>query len=213
MTTPNPPVRAYAGVGASERIAARRTKLVEAGLKLFTTQGYTATGVKDLCREAGLTDRYFYESFANREELLLAVFDAVTEQLLHRIRQAAASAPQTSPEREVATVDAFVRELTTDPRTARLLFVEMHGVNNVVRQHARAGIQHFVDLVASMIREVLPPDTPDAQLRMTALSVIGAMEQPLLAWHFKEVDIPAEHVIAHCVQIFDAIVRAGGSSA
>ena len=87
----------------------------------------------------------------------------------------------------------------------------MHGVNNVVRQHARAGIQHFVDLVASMIREVLPPDTPDTQLRMTALSVIGAMEQPLLAWHFKEVDIPAEHVIAHCVQIFDAIVRTGGS--
>ncbi|MFI1158058.1 TetR/AcrR family transcriptional regulator [Streptomyces sioyaensis] len=141
-------------VDASERIAARRAKLIEAGLALFTAQGYVSTGVKDLCREAGLTDRYFYESFANREMLLLAVFDTVTEQLLHRITQAAASAPQTSPEREQATVEAFVRELAADPRKARLLFVEVHGVNDVVRQHARAGIRRFVDLVADMIRDI-----------------------------------------------------------
>ncbi|MEU8916215.1 TetR/AcrR family transcriptional regulator [Streptomyces nigrescens] len=209
MTTPHPPVRAYAGVGASERIAARRTKLIEAGLKLFTTRGYMATGVKDLCREAGLTDRYFYESFANREALLLAAFDTVTEQLLDRITQAAASAPQTSPKREQAMVEAFVRELAADPRKARLIFTEVHGVNDAVRQHARTGILRFVQLVADMVREILPPDTPEAQLRMTALSVIGAMHQAVTAWHSKEVDIPAEGLIAHCVQVFEAVVRAG----
>ncbi|UYB38916.1 TetR/AcrR family transcriptional regulator [Streptomyces sp. Je 1-4] len=211
MTTPHPPVRAYAGVGASERIAARRTKLIEAGLKLFTTRGYMATGGKDLCREAGLTDRYFYESFANREVLLLAVFDTVTEQLLDRIAQAAASAPQTSPEREQATVEAFVRELAADPRKACLIFIEVHGVNDVVRQHARVGFLRFVDLVAAVIRDILPPGTPETQLRMTALSVIGAMAQAVTAWHSKEVDIPTERLIEHCVQVFEALVRAGGS--
>ncbi|WP_311044720.1 TetR/AcrR family transcriptional regulator [Streptomyces sp. ID38640] len=192
-------------------MAARRTKLIEAGLKLFTTRGYMATGVKDLCREAGLTDRYFYESFANREVLLLAVFDTVTEQLLDRIAQAAASAPQTSPERERATVEAFVRELAADPRKARLIFIEVHGVNDVVRQHARVGFLRFVDLVAAVIRDILPPDTPETQLRMTALSVIGAMAQAVTAWHSKEVDIPTERLIEHCVQVFEALVRAGGS--
>ncbi|MFI2189870.1 hypothetical protein [Streptomyces sioyaensis] len=135
----------------------------------------------------------------------------MTEQLLHRITQAAASAPQTSPEREQATVEAFVRELAADPRKARLLFVEVHGVNDVVRQHARAGIRRFVDLVADMIRDILPPDTPEAHLRMTALSAIGAMDQAVTAWHFKEVDVSAECLIAHCVQVFEAVVRAGRS--
>jgi len=213
MTTPHPPVRAYGGVGAAERVAARRAKLIEAGLQLFTAQGYMSTGVKDLCREAGLTDRYFYESFANREALLLAVFDTVTEQLAHCITQAAASAPQTSPEREQATVEAFVRELAADPRKARLIFIEVHGVNDAVRLHAREGILRFVHLVAAMVREFLPPDTSEAQLRMTALSAIGAMQQAVTAWTFEEVDISAEGLIAHCVQVFEAVVRAGRSHA
>src|SRR4029077_5184552 len=57
------PQRAYGGVSAEDRIAARRAKLLDAGLELFGTRGYATTGVKDVCREAGLTDRYFYESF------------------------------------------------------------------------------------------------------------------------------------------------------
>ena len=51
------PQRAYGGVSADDRIAARRTSLLDAGLELFGTDGFAATGVKDVCRQAGLTDR------------------------------------------------------------------------------------------------------------------------------------------------------------
>src|SRR5689334_11890446 len=81
MPTTRNPQRTYGGVSALERIAARRQKLLDAGLALFGTQGFAATGVKDVCRQAGLTDRYFYESFANSEALFLAVFDRLTDEL------------------------------------------------------------------------------------------------------------------------------------
>src|SRR6185503_10298102 len=43
------PQRTYGGVSADERIAARRAKLLEAGLELFGTRGFATTGVKDVC--------------------------------------------------------------------------------------------------------------------------------------------------------------------
>ncbi|MBK7977635.1 MAG: TetR/AcrR family transcriptional regulator, partial [Deltaproteobacteria bacterium] len=65
--------RSYRGKAAGDRSAERHRRFVEAGLELFGNHGFSATTVKALCTEAGLTERYFYESFANREELFLEV--------------------------------------------------------------------------------------------------------------------------------------------
>ena len=106
--------RAYGGVSAEERIAARRAKLLDAGLELFGTRGYGTTGVKDVCREAGLTDRYFYESFADSEALFLAVFDRLTDELFEAVAAAVGSRPAATPERQLRVGDRRVR-----PRAGR----------------------------------------------------------------------------------------------
>src|ERR1700745_3649730 len=85
------PQRTYGGVSADERIAARRARLLGAGLELFGTRGFAATGVKDVCRQAGLTDRYFYESFNDGGELFLAVFDRITDEVLPVVAGAGAA--------------------------------------------------------------------------------------------------------------------------
>jgi AcrR family transcriptional regulator len=87
-----PPVRPYGGVSAPERVALRRAALLDAGLELFGTEGYARTRVKDLCRQAGLTDRYFYESFAGTDELFLAVFDRIIDELFVAVAEAVAVA-------------------------------------------------------------------------------------------------------------------------
>ena len=82
------PRAAYGGVSAEERVADRRARLLEAGLECFGTAGSPATGVKDVCRAAGLTDRYFYESFKDGRALFLAVFDDVTDALFGAVAEA-----------------------------------------------------------------------------------------------------------------------------
>ena len=99
------PQRTYGGVSADERIAARRAKLLDAGLELFGTRGFAATGVKDVCREAGLTDRYFYESFDDRLALFTAVFDRATEDLLQSVAEAVIAGPSELGVLELARFD------------------------------------------------------------------------------------------------------------
>ena len=72
--------RTYGGSTLSARRAQRRMDLVEATLDLVGEGGSAAVSVRSVCRKAGLTDRYFYESFANRDELLVAVFTEVAEE-------------------------------------------------------------------------------------------------------------------------------------
>src|SRR3954467_5371936 len=105
------PQRTYGGVSADERIAGRRARLLDAGLELFGTRGFTTTGVKDVCREAGLTDRYFYESFNDGTDLFLAVFDRLTDELFRAVAEAVVEAG-TEPEPQLRTaIGTFVHAL------------------------------------------------------------------------------------------------------
>ena len=50
-----------------------RDKLLEAGVKLVREQGYAATSVDELCREAGVTKGAFFHHFASKEALGVAL--------------------------------------------------------------------------------------------------------------------------------------------
>ena len=60
-----------------DRRTERRALLVEAGFPLFGDGGEAAVSVRSVCRECGLNSRYFYESFADTDDLLGAVYDHV----------------------------------------------------------------------------------------------------------------------------------------
>ncbi len=59
---------------------------------MFGTQGIAATTIADVCAEAGLTKRYFYESFATIHDLAQAVFSDVTAGLAEQVQPAVVAA-------------------------------------------------------------------------------------------------------------------------
>ena len=79
---PVAPVRPWRGVSAEDRTSERHERLMEAGLDVFASTGYAACSVREVSRAAGLTERYFYESFENREALLTALADRIVGDFL-----------------------------------------------------------------------------------------------------------------------------------
>src|SRR5436189_750000 len=120
MSSTSVPQRPYGGISASERVAARRERLLAAGLELYGTHGFAATGVKDLCRAAGLTDRYFYESFRDSRELFLAVFDGVTDELFAAVVEAVAQGGGDAEHQLRSAIATFICALAAGPRTLRV---------------------------------------------------------------------------------------------
>src|ERR1044072_584333 len=67
----------WSGVPLSDRQALRRDELIAAGVDLLGGPDGPALTVRAVCRASGLTERYFYESFADRDEFVRAVNDDV----------------------------------------------------------------------------------------------------------------------------------------
>ena len=66
--------RPYGGRDHDARVSERRERFIRAGVRVIGAAGYRAATVRALCAEAGLSNRYFYESFDSTEALLMAVY-------------------------------------------------------------------------------------------------------------------------------------------
>jgi AcrR family transcriptional regulator len=204
--TTTKPRRAYGGISADERIAARRAKLLDAGLELFGTRGFGSTGVKDLCREAGVTDRYFYESFNDSRALFLAVFDRLTDQLFVDVATATAEAGG-DPELQLRlAVGTFIQALADDPRKPRVLFAEAAAAGPEAAAHMRTTLRRFAGLVAATARQHVPPETPDEDVHLLALSLVGLLERAVTDRQDGALDIPVERLIDRCVALYASLL-------
>lgn len=154
------PRRRYRGSSAEERRAQRREQFVRAAIRVYGERGYRNATVKAVCEAAALTERYFYESFRNSEELLVAGYRAVVHVLLKRLEQAGADAAGGPADKAAAILDAYYRALRDDPQSARLFLVEVAGVSPGVDQVLAGSLDRFGDLLARTLhgRAAAPAD-------------------------------------------------------
>ena len=61
-------------------------QIVGASVEVFTRLGFAATRVEDLLAAAGIARRTFYKYFRSKEEVLAAVYELATGELLKAIR-------------------------------------------------------------------------------------------------------------------------------
>lgn len=164
-------VRPYKGVSAPERRAERRERLVEALLDVVGAAGVLGVTVDKVCAAAGLTKRYFYESFADLDALMLAAADTLFERLYARMSEAAA-AHSDEVDRVRAVVTEVIGDLAADPRGARL-YVESPG-HPVLRARREQAVDTFTQFVDDHVLERLGEDgRTDLRIR---LIVAGATD-------------------------------------
>ena len=192
--------RRYAGLDSAERARQRRTALLAAATDLFADFGYRHTSVKQICDTAGLTQRYFYESFADREAALTAVYDELTRQL--RADTLAAIEATESDDLDVVTergLSAFVDFLTSDTRRARIVLIEVVGVSPQLETRRHAVLHDFANLVTDVW---LGPSDPASQQWLTAVALVGGVNHLLVDWLLGgETQQPADLVQA-CTTLF-----------
>ncbi|MGW4635213.1 TetR/AcrR family transcriptional regulator [Nocardia sp. NPDC004415] len=185
MATPPPerPGRRYSGMDAEERTRARRAAILEAALELFGTDGFAATSVKQICRTAGLTERYFYESFKDRQACLVGLYNDLVADL--RVATEAAVAAAGTAEVAAAAHDglaAFIGHLTDDPRRARVILIEVVGVSAEIEELRHGVLRAFAELIGAVSAIEPGVDAADEDTRLTAIALSGAVNNLLVDW-------------------------------
>jgi AcrR family transcriptional regulator len=191
------------GLSTEERQRERRRMLVDAAYELLATEGMAGTTVRAVCAHARLNPRYFYESFRDLDELLVAVYDEVFRQLQRRSAQAVAAAEDDAAAMR-ASVEATVRFIDEDPRRGRILYSEALGNEALNLRRVRTGAA-LVELVLqdNSRRDV---GAQDEQIgRLGAAVLVGGFSELLVAWIGGRIDLTAEQLIDDATEVFLAV--------
>jgi AcrR family transcriptional regulator len=106
----------------------QRGRLFAAAAAVFARVGYADATAEAIAREAGMSKATFYEHFGNKEDCIVALFDAATELVLEAMREAAARDVAGDPQARVrTTLGAFLGTLAHFPNESQTLLVEIVG--------------------------------------------------------------------------------------
>jgi AcrR family transcriptional regulator len=117
----------------------------------------------------------FYEHFTNKEDAILALFDASAEQLVQRMAQATSQVAE-EPEAQIrAGGRAFLEALAEDPRRAQTLLVEIIGAGPRAVERRDAMLERFASLVEAENAAVHHKHgTPRFRSPQDAFAIVGA---------------------------------------
>jgi AcrR family transcriptional regulator len=131
------------------RLDRQRRRLFAAAAAVFSRVGYADATAEAIAREAGMSKATFYEHFGNKEDCIVALFDAATDVVLDGLRGAAARSVGLAPELRVrAVIYGFLQVLADFPDEAQTLLVEIVGAGPRAqerRDRALDAIAGFID--------------------------------------------------------------------
>ncbi|MEV6560335.1 TetR/AcrR family transcriptional regulator [Nocardia sp. NPDC051756] len=193
-------VRPYGGISAEDRRADRRARLLAAGRQAWAESGPAGVKVRGVCALSGLNDRYFYEQFANREALLLAIADDVRDQLLAAMVAAGLSRDGDAAEKLQAALQAFLDTVANDPHILRIVTSDTAGVPGLAERRHDV-LTMIADLVVQHAPEVLDAEQPPDQLRRAAMFVTGGVNQLIEGWLDGTITMTTTELAAECTRM------------
>ncbi len=191
--------RSWAGIALDERRRVRREQLLAAGVEVLGAADGAGGGVRAVCRAAGLTERYFYESFTDRDGFVREVYAHVGARARDVLVEAVDGAEPSY--RAESAVRAFVSLMVDEPAMGRMLLLAP------LREPAISGrgvelAPVFVALVSAQLTAI----DDDAVRTMVAVGLVGALTSLFMGYLDGAVDVPRETLIRHCVTLLE---RAG----
>ena len=177
----------WSGVPLEDRQALRRDELVAAGVQLLGEKSGPAVTVRAACRQAGLTERYFYESFADRDEFVRAVYDDVCTRAMSTLMSA------TTPRQ---AVERFVALMVDDPVRGRVLLLAP-AVEPVLVRSGAEWMPNFIDLLQRKLTEIGDP----VRQKMIATGLIGGLTTLFTAYLDGRLEATRVQFIDYCVEM------------
>jgi AcrR family transcriptional regulator len=156
-----------------------RQRLVDAARELFWSQGYEATGLKDILAKAGANSGSLYYFFKTKEDLLLAVLDWYVDNLHSEVMSPAFALTDDPIERVFSVLDGYARLLRATHCTGGCpignLALELANPSDAVREKITRNLANWCRAIESCFDDAadrLVDGTDTAALAQMALTVM-----------------------------------------
>ncbi|MFE7799323.1 TetR/AcrR family transcriptional regulator [Nocardia sp. NPDC057440] len=174
--------------------------------------GAAGISMRSVCREAALTERYFYESFANIDQLMITVLEIVVLDARAALLSVPATSQTFTPDLVRQGVDAFTDYLTTDPRRGRIMFIESQ-VSPLLATRAIALVEQFVVPIVRSVGagNVAATELDAVDVSLNAVAIFGALAFLYRRALTEGPQVDRERFAEHAAQVIEPIALARSS--
>lgn len=198
--------RTYGGQTTEERRAERRARLVAATVEVLGAKGEGATTMTAICAAAGLTERYFYESFTHRDDALLAALDSVADRIASLVVAAVDESAGSPSDRVRAALTALVDWAESEPGEIRVALTESDA-NPSLRSRRHQLLDDFAKLVATEATRLYGADV-HPRAHANGLLFAAGIAEIVTAWTAGRLPITRDEVVALGSEAFERLARA-----
>ena len=201
--------RQFKGLSMAERQQARREKLIEAGIEAYGSYGFFSVTVKDICNEAKLTERYFYESFKKSEHLFQTIFLKLIDELQQNVMQAMMQA-STDPKKMIeAGLTALLSTLRDNPRMARIIYIDAMLVQELHNQATiHETMSRFDRMIHAFVMLMMPQlNRSEQEISLVSTGLNGYVTQIAIRWVMSGFKQSLEEVLSSCSVVFLALLE------
>ena len=160
------------------RPVVKKQAIEDAAIRLFATKGLARTTVKDIAKEAGVTEGALYRHYAGKDEMALQLFRQELERFTQALRTtmyANGSSNAERLERGVRYIFSYYRE---NPIQFTFIMLTQHGFPG---QHILDRQVNPNDLAVDFIKEAMEAgDIPQGDPVLAAGLAMGLVLQPLV---------------------------------
>jgi TetR/AcrR family transcriptional regulator, transcriptional repressor for nem operon len=205
--------RSDAPLAAAGEALPTRERLVAAAARLFHEQGYNATGVATVLREAGVLAGSMYHYFAGKEDLLVAVLERYRRLLRPEVMDRAEALTDDPIERVFALLGLyrFGLQMTGANLGCPIgnLALEVSDSYPEARALVDANFRGWTEHVRGWLVEAAERFPPDVDLTALSLLVLTIMEGAVMQARARKSLEPFDASIAELRRYFDLLLAAG----
>jgi len=162
----------------AKRSASTRAKLIRAARTLFARKGYASVGTEQIARRAGVTRGALYHQFPAKEDLFLAVYEQVEQQLTERV--VATLGEMTSPFAELRAGLRTFLEACRTPEVQRIVLIDGPSVLGWERWREVAD-RYGLGLIEAVIAAAIEAgEIPQLAVEPLAHLLMGALDEAAL---------------------------------
>ena len=190
------PLRPYAGENGADRVKRRRAALIEAALEILGAPDGGPISVRGVCRQAGLTARYFYESFEDVDALVAATYDEVVFDIAAAAQEAVVAAGPLPRDQITSVVQVIVDRIDADRRRGRVLFSQTLLSGKLASKRMDTTL-----MFAALTMQNSGAEDEGPEVQGAAHFYVGGFGQVLSAWIDGRIDCSTDELVDLCVKM------------
>jgi AcrR family transcriptional regulator len=154
-----------------------RDRILAAMAQLAAEKGYAAVTTGDLARAARISKRTFYDHFADKEQCLLAAYEAAAGQVYDACERAAAADPAAPwRDRVDAMIATYLKVLASRPEITRVFHVEIQAAGAAALElHLQVNLRY-----AALLQRIVRSGGERTLAQPLAIALLGAVNELVL---------------------------------